>query len=100
MQALEAVVSSKDEDIGLLRKKMPETQQALIAHNTALSAQRDDLLAKDHALHATVRELTEQVQTLQIQLRDLTQDHDNTKRDVRDIGRAVGHRSDSAPSVR
>ena len=100
VQALEAVVSSKDEDIGLLRKKMPETQQALIAHNTALSAQRDDLLAKDHALHATVRELTEQVQTLQIQLRDLTQDHDNTKRDVRDIGRAVGHRSDSAPSVR
>ena len=66
--------------------------------NCTSSTQRDDLLAKDQALHATVRELTEQVQSLQIQLRDLKQDHDNTKRGLRDVGRAVGHRSESEPS--
>ena len=100
VQDLQAMVSSKDDDLGLLRKKMPETQQALIAHNTALSAQRDDLLARDQALHATVRELTEQVESLRLELRDLKQDHDNTKRGLRDVGRALGHQSESEPSSR
>ena len=74
----------------------------VVARNrrSALSTQRDDLLARDQALHSTVRELTEQVQSLQIQLRDLKQDHDNTKRGLRDVGRALGHQSESEPSSR